>query len=121
MDQATADEYARWFRCLADGTRIRVLNAVARAGQPLTVGEIVEQIGRSQSTVSRHLQVLADDCFVLTEPDGIRTLVRVNEACMSALPEAAAAIMASPGPQSIARPGPQSIARQGEQPSGRTT
>lgn len=95
MDEATADEYAGWFRCLADGTRIRVLNVVARAGRPLTVGEIVEQVGRSQSTVSRHLQVLAEERFVLTEPDGIRTLVRINEACMQELPRAASVIMAS--------------------------
>lgn len=96
IDPALADEYARWFRCLADGTRIRVLNVVARADRPLTVGDIVDQVGRSQSTVSEHLRVLAEECFVITEPDGVRTLVRVNEACMSALPLAAAVIMAAP-------------------------
>ena len=96
LDRDRAEEYADWFRCLADGTRIQVLNVVARAGRPLTVGEIVEQVGRSQSTVSKHLQVLAEERFVLTEPDGVRTLVRVNEACMSELPSAAAEIMGQP-------------------------
>lgn len=90
-----AEEYARWFRCLADGTRIRILNVVALAPDPLTVGEIVQQVGRSQSTVSRHLKVLAEDCFVIAEPDGIRTRIRVNRACMSELPAAAARIMAT--------------------------
>lgn len=94
LDQATADEYARWFRCLSDGTRLRILNVLAGVDRPMTVGEIVEIIGKSQSTVSRHVQVLAEDRFVLTEPDGVRTLVRVNEACMTGLPEAAAEIMA---------------------------
>lgn len=94
LDQATADEYASWFRCLSDGTRVRILNVVANSGRPMTVGEIVEIIDKSQSTVSRHLQILADEKFVLTEPDGVRTLVRVNESCMVALPEAASAIMA---------------------------
>jgi len=94
-----ADEYASWFRCLADGTRLRILNMVATAKQPVTVGEIVEAVGKSQSTVSRHVQILANDRFVFTEPDGIRTLVRVNELCMTALPEAATAIMA-PDPAS---------------------
>lgn len=93
LTEADADEYATWFRCLSDGTRIRILNLVANADGPVTVGEIVDVIGKSQSTVSRHLQLLADDRFVFTEPDGVRTLVTVNEACMSALPEAAAAIM----------------------------
>lgn len=94
MDAATADEYASWFRCLADGTRVRILNVVAVAGRPLTVGEIVDQVGKSQSTVSRHLQLLAEDGFVFLERHGVRTLVRVNETCMTALPDAAALIMA---------------------------
>ena len=94
LDQATADEYADWFRCLADGTRLRILNLVAAEGRPMTVGEIVDRVGKSQSTVSKHLQILAEGRFVLTEPDGVRTLVSVNEACMTALPLAASAIMA---------------------------
>ena len=94
LDEATAEEYARWFRCLSDGTRLRILNVLANADRSMTVGEIVEIVGKSQSTVSRHLQVLADDRFVLTEPDGVRTMVRVNEACMMGLPAAAAEIMA---------------------------
>lgn len=93
LSQTTADEYASWFRCLADGTRLRILHVVASADQPMTVGEIVEQLDKSQSTVSRHVQVLALERFVLTEPDGIRTLVRVNPDCMSALPIAAAVVM----------------------------
>ena len=88
-----ADEYASWFRCLADGTRLRVLSVVAAADRPITVGEIVERVDKSQSTVSRHLQVLAAERFVFTEADGVRTLVRVNRDCMTALPDAAAAVM----------------------------
>lgn len=95
LDQETADEYARWFRCLADGTRVRILNIVASEGREMTVGEIVDRSGRSQSTVSRHLQILADERFVLTRADGVRTLVRVNDACMTGLPAAARAIMAA--------------------------
>ncbi len=93
LDDVAAQEFAGWFRCLSDPTRIRVLNIVARAGRAMTVGEIVEQVGKSQSTVSRHLRVLADDQFVLTEADGVRTFVSVNAECMSALPDAAARIM----------------------------
>ena len=55
-----------------------MLNVVAHADRALTVGEIVERVGKSQSTVSRHLQVLADAEFVFAEPDGVRTLVRIN-------------------------------------------
>jgi DNA-binding transcriptional ArsR family regulator len=96
LSQEEADEYAAWFRCLSDGTRIRILNYLATRAEPATVGEVVEAIGKSQSTVSKHLQILAEDRFVFTEADGIRTLVTVNTACMTALPDAAAAIMVTP-------------------------
>lgn len=89
----TADEYAVWFRCLSDGTRVQILNVVATAEEPLTVGQIVERVGKSQSTVSRHIRVLTDGCFVTCEADGVRTRVRVNELCMTELPRAAAEIM----------------------------
>lgn len=95
LSEADAGEYASWFRCLADATRIRVLHAVAAAGRAVTVGEIVEIVGRSQSTVSTHLRILAEQEFVVMEPDGIRTLVSINDDCMSALPRAAISIMAA--------------------------
>ncbi len=94
ISEADADDYASWFRALADGTRIRILNHVAAAAEPVTVGQIVEAIGKSQSTVSRHLQVLAEDRFVFAQADGVRTLITANRACMTELPRAAAAIMA---------------------------
>jgi ArsR family transcriptional regulator len=93
LDQPTADEYASWFRCLADGTRVRILSIVAATEGPMTVGEIVDEVDKSQSTVSRHLQLLAEDGFVFLEQVGVRTLVRVNDSCMTALPDAAGAIM----------------------------
>jgi ArsR family transcriptional regulator len=94
INQQRADEFAKWFRCLGDGTRIRILNILASAEKPITVGEIVKVIGKSQSTISHHLQILAADRFVFTESDGIRTLVQINDTCMTALPDAASEIMA---------------------------
>ena len=90
-----AHEYAGWFRCLADGRRLRVLNLVATAGRAVTVGEIVAGVGVGQSTVSHHLQILAEERFVHLRADGTRTLVTVNPACLKELPEAAARIMGS--------------------------
>lgn len=86
-------EWASWFKCLADPTRLRILHVVASSEEPMTVGEIVDTVEMSQSTVSRHLQVLGEQRFVFTEADGVRTLVRANEKCMTELPEAAEAIM----------------------------
>ena len=96
LRQDTAREYASWFRCLSDPTRLQVLGVVAAAGESLTVGEIVAAVGKSQSTVSRHLHLLAEERFVFCEPEGVRTLVSVNQQCMTALPRAAADIMGVP-------------------------
>lgn len=95
LSHGAADEYASWFRCLADGTRLVVLNTVATAGRAMTVGEIVDRAGVGQSTVSHHLRVLAEERFVHMRADGTRTLVTVNHDCLTGLPEAAARIMGS--------------------------
>ncbi len=87
------EEWAAWFKCLADPTRLRILHHVAGREAPVTVGAIVESLGLTQSNVSHHLRVLAEQRFVLTETEGVRTLVRVNPLCMVELPRAAAAIM----------------------------
>ncbi len=89
----TFDEWASWFKVLADGTRLRLLHHIAGLDEPVTVGELVEALDLTQSNVSHHLRVLGTHDFVLTERDGVRTLVRANPNCMSALPEAAAAVM----------------------------
>ena len=93
LSSEDAHEYASWFRCLADGTRLLVLHAVATADRPMTVGEIVDRVGIGQSTVSHHLRTLAAERFVHTRADGTRTLVTVNRDCLQAFPEAAARIM----------------------------
>ena len=87
------EEWAEWFKCLSDPTRLKILHFVVRLDRPVTVGEIVVAVGKSQSTVSRHLHILASQQFVFTEPDGVRTMVRANKKCMTELPEAAAAVM----------------------------
>ena len=93
VNEKKSAEFARWFKCLGDATRIKLLSIVASAGKPLTVGELVEKMGKSQSTVSHHLQILAHERFVFTESDSTKTYIRINEKCMTALPAAAAEIM----------------------------
>ena len=90
------DEWAAWFKCLADPTRLRILNFVSGLKSPTTVGTIVDALGLTQSNVSHHLRILAEQDFVLTESEGVRTLVSANPLCMVELPKAAAAIMAMP-------------------------
>ena len=53
---------------LADATRCRLLLALER--QELTVGELCSALQLPQSTVSRHLKILADEQWVTSRADG---------------------------------------------------
>ncbi len=122
MDRASAGVYASWFRCLADPSRVLILNLVARQQRPLSVGEIVEALDIAQATVSQHLKRLADVGFVLVDHVGTSSLFRVNPACLSCFPTAADVVMGrlpavDPGDPATAAPW-----HRGEQaPQGRCT
>lgn len=91
MEEAAT--YARWFDCLADPTRVRVLHAVAVAPEGLTVGALAEQVGIGQSTCSHHVAKLAEVGFVRRQRRGTATVVTVNDACCTGLPHAADVVM----------------------------
>ncbi|MGW3515907.1 ArsR/SmtB family transcription factor [Streptomyces hydrogenans] len=93
-----AHTYATWFRALADPTRVRLLHLLARAGRPMTVGELVDQVEVGQSTVSHHLKILAEVRFALPEKQGTSTLYAVNRACLSVFPRAVRSIMGEETP-----------------------
>ena len=93
LDRATAQEYASWFRALADPTRVQLVELLARARRPMSVGEIVAEMGLAQSTVSQHLKILADVRFVLVDPIGNARHYRINDACVDCFPSAADLVM----------------------------
>jgi DNA-binding transcriptional ArsR family regulator len=64
------------FRLLRDPSRILILNLLARAERPMSVGEIVERLDLAQSTVSHHLKLLADVGFVFVERESTRSTPR---------------------------------------------
>jgi DNA-binding transcriptional ArsR family regulator len=96
VTRADAEEWAAWFRALADPTRLQVLNAIATYGPELTIGELVAHVDISQSTVSHHVRVLADAGYVLHTRHGTTSRVSVNANCLSALPEAARTVLGGP-------------------------
>lgn len=98
LDRAEAEEYASWFKALADATRIQIVSLLARRREPMTVGEIVAASGVGQSTVSHHLKILADVRFVLVDKRGTSSLYRINETCVSCFPTAADVVMGNPVP-----------------------
>ena len=93
VDRHSAEVWASWFRCLGDPSRVLLLNRLAVARRPLTVGELVEQVDIGQPTVSHHLKVLAETGFVLCERRANTSLYSVNERCLERFPSAAELIM----------------------------
>jgi DNA-binding transcriptional ArsR family regulator len=93
VDRESAEVWATWFRCLGDPSRVLILNRLAIARRPMTVGELVEAVDVGQSTVSHHLKLLAEVGFVLVERRGTSSLYRVNEHCLACFPSAAEVVM----------------------------
>ncbi len=98
LDRGTAAQYASWFKALADPTRVQIVSLLARAGEPMSVGQIVAAVDVGQSTVSAHLKVLAEVRFVLAEERGTARFYRVNDACVACFPTAADVVMGNPVP-----------------------
>lgn len=93
VDRTSAEVWASWFRCLSDGSRVLILNRLAVARRPMSVGEIVDAVDIGQPTVSHHLKILAETGFVLVEPHANSRLYRVNARCLAAFPSAADLVM----------------------------
>lgn len=89
LARPVAEEYARWFQCLADATRIQILHLLASSRQPMKVGQITAAVEVGQSTVSGHLRRLADVEFVLVEHVGSASWYRFNPDCLDQFPSAA--------------------------------
>ena len=62
------DLQAKLFRGFSDPSRLSILESLRKG--PLTVGEIVEATGLSQSNVSNHLGCLRDCGLVVAEQEG---------------------------------------------------
>ena len=93
VDRASAEVWAGWFRSLGDASRVLILNRLAVAREPMSVGEIVEAVDIAQPTVSHHLKVLAEVGFVHVEQKANTRLYRVNENCLAMFPSAAEVVM----------------------------
>jgi DNA-binding transcriptional ArsR family regulator len=93
LPEQEAATYAEWFASLAEPTRVRLLHTVAATPGGITVGQLTELLGISQSTCSHHVRKLADVGFLKLHKEGTSTRVTVNPACCVGLPHAADAVM----------------------------
>jgi DNA-binding transcriptional ArsR family regulator len=121
LTRAHAETYAEWFRCLADPTRIEILNLLGLERRPLSVGEIVERLEVGQSTVSEHLRRLAETCFVFVEHRGTSSYFRINESCIESFPSAAEFVMGSAAEDRLPTPRPGATSRRRRRERGSAT
>lgn len=82
MRQAQALETT--FKALANTTRLRMLHALARAGE-LGVGEIADTLGMKPQAVSNQLQRLADRGIVEARRNGLQMRYSILDPCVLAL------------------------------------
>jgi DNA-binding transcriptional ArsR family regulator len=111
LSREQAELYAGWFRCLADPTRLEILNLLASERRPMSVGEIVAGVDVGQSTVSEHLRLLAETCFVLVEHRGTSSLFQINEKCIDCFPSAAEFVMGKVREDHLPAPRPGATSR----------
>jgi ArsR family transcriptional regulator, arsenate/arsenite/antimonite-responsive transcriptional repressor len=67
-DEALAT--AELFKALSDPARVRILNCLATAGEPVCICNLYEPLGLSQPTVSHHMKKLLDAGIVEREQRG---------------------------------------------------
>ncbi len=65
-----AEATAELFKALGDPARVRIVNRLATAGEPVCICELNGPLGLSQPTVSHHMKKLVDAGLVEREQRG---------------------------------------------------
>lgn len=86
---------AALFRSLGDPTRLAILRRLA-IGEA-RVGELVEEVGLAQSTVSKHLACLRECGLVDSEPVGRASVFRLSQPALVDLLAAAETVLQAGG------------------------
>ncbi len=77
MNDRMIEPVARRFRALSEPQRLRILQVLESGSK--TVSEVVEAIGISQPTISRHLQALFDAGLVSRRRSGTSTVYFISD------------------------------------------
>src|SRR5262249_25049880 len=84
LDAGQADELVRLYQMLANGTRLRLLHALERAGEQC-VTELAAELGLRPQSVSNQLQRLSDRRIVAARRAGTRLYARIADPCVPGL------------------------------------
>jgi len=86
LTQREAGRLAGTFKVLANDHRLRLLHALARAGE-LCVSDLAEAVGMRPQAVSNQLQRLVDRSILAARRDGNRVYYRIQDPCVRQLLE----------------------------------
>ena len=78
MSDDDAETTASVFKALSDPGRVRILNLLATADEPVCVCHITPEVGLSQPTVSFHLRKLVQAGLLEREQRGVWAFYTVN-------------------------------------------
>jgi ArsR family transcriptional regulator len=70
LDEDEAAATAELFKALADPARVRIVNTIATAGEPVCACDFEPALGLSQPTVSHHLRKLTEAGLLEREQRG---------------------------------------------------
>jgi DNA-binding transcriptional ArsR family regulator len=71
------ESVARYFALLSEPTRLRIMHSICQ--QEKSVNQIVEELGASQTNVSRHLGLMYQAGVLARRKDGNQVLYRVTD------------------------------------------
>ena len=86
IDGDRADALTGLYKVLANPHRLRLLHAIARAGE-LPVSAIADEVDMSVQAVSNQLQRLADQRILVARREGTRVYYRIIDPCVTGLLE----------------------------------
>jgi ArsR family transcriptional regulator, lead/cadmium/zinc/bismuth-responsive transcriptional repressor len=86
LDPADAEALTALYKVLANPHRLRLLHALARAGE-MPVGVLADEVEMSVQAVSNQLQRLTDQRILAARRQGNQAFYRIIDPCVSGLLE----------------------------------
>lgn len=85
LDDQEVEATAAVFKALADPARVKIVNMLARADEPVCACDFIPNLGLSQATVSHHLKKLTDSGLLDREQRGKWAYFSLNPEAVSNL------------------------------------
>lgn len=86
LDEDGAEALTALYKVLANPHRLRLLHALARAGE-MSVGVLADEVGMSIQAVSNQLQRLTDQRILAARRQGNQAFYRIIDPCVGGLLE----------------------------------